>query len=220
VTALALALTAVLNVSFDLEANAAVGFGSRTSFGAVTSVTVGQELWTDAAGVGSLEAGLLLGYQLEPYALQAAYLPLAVVTGANHRLEALVLVGHGMRLLSSRRLLIGLHLFGGWTHLLVRGRLVNESLGIARDVAADAGRLTGARGPRGARPDRPRQPGLRSGHFPTLLRPPPRRSLTTPTRTSRGRPWRAAHPASRGHRGAPQSAPQVDEVPRCDERCR
>jgi hypothetical protein len=142
VTALALALTAVLNVSFDLEANAAVGFGSRTSFGAVTSVTVGQELWTDAAGVGSLEAGLLLGYQLEPYALQAAYLPLAVVTGANHRLEALVLVGHGMRLLSSRRLLIGLHLFGGWTHLLVRGRLVNESLGIARDVAADAGRLT------------------------------------------------------------------------------
>jgi hypothetical protein len=143
VSALLLALAGTaLGVSFDLEANAAYGAGSRSAFGGVASITVGSALWENKAGVGALEFGFLAGYQVEPYSLQGAYLPQARVTGSTHRFEGLFLVGHGVRLLASRRLLIGLHLFGGWTQVVLRGRLVNESLGLDRAFAADAGRLT------------------------------------------------------------------------------
>ena len=131
-----------LGVSFDLDAHGVYGYGSRSAFGAVASITVGQSLWENTDGAGALEFGFLAGYQAEPYALEAAWLPQAQLTGATHRIEALFLVGHGTRLLNSRRLLIGVHLFGGWTHAVVHGRVVNASLGIDRTFDADAGRLT------------------------------------------------------------------------------
>lgn len=141
-TALALLAAAALGVSVDLEANAAYGFGSRHAFGGVASATVGAELWEAPAGVGALELGLLAGYQAEPYALMAPFLPEAELTGASHRVLGLFFFGHGMRLLSSRRLLLGLHLFGGWTHLVVSGRVRNAVLGMDRAQTADAGRFT------------------------------------------------------------------------------
>jgi hypothetical protein len=142
VSALCLVTVLALGVSFDLDAHAVYGYGSRSAFGATASVTVASELWENKAGQGALEFGFLLGYQAEPYALQAPYLPQAQLTGATHRIEGLFLVGHGARLLSSRRLLLGVHLFGGWTHAVVSGRLVNQELGIDRTFNADAGRLT------------------------------------------------------------------------------
>lgn len=141
-TALALLTAAALGVSVDLEANAAYGYGSRHAFGAVASATVGTELWEAPAGVGALELGFLAGYQNEPYALLAPYLPEAELTGASHRVLGLFFFGHGARLLSSRRLLFGLHFFGGWTHLVVSGRVRNELLGMDRVHTADAGRFT------------------------------------------------------------------------------
>jgi hypothetical protein len=142
-SALGAALTLLsLGVSFDLDAHGVYGAGSRSAFGAVAAITVGQPLWENSNGAGAVEFGFLAGYQAEPYALQAAYLSQAQLSGATHRIEGLFLIGHGARLLSSRRLLFGVHLFGGWTHAVVHGRVVNSELGIDRTFDADAGRLT------------------------------------------------------------------------------
>jgi hypothetical protein len=140
--ALGLVLALAVGVNLDLDVHAAYGAGARPAFGGNVSLTASSELWSMPAAEGALEFGLLAGYQVEPYALREAWLPLAEVTGANHRLALWFLVGHGFRLLESRRLILGIHLFGGWTQLWLRGRVVNETLGLDRPYIATAGRLT------------------------------------------------------------------------------
>lgn len=134
-------LAASLGVGLEVDVSAAYGVGSRPAFGGFAGLTASEPLWEAAGGTGSLDFGFLAGYQAEPYALQAAAVPEARVSGATHRFEGLFLVGHSARLLSSRRLLIAVHLFGGWAHVVLRGALSNDALGISRDYAADGGRL-------------------------------------------------------------------------------
>jgi hypothetical protein len=131
-SALGLVLALAVGVNLDLDVHAAYGAGARPAFGGNVSLTASSELWSMPAAEGALEFGLLAGYQVEPYALREAWLPLAEVTGANHRLALWFLVGHGFRLLESRRL----------TQLWLRGRVVNETLGLDRPYIATAGRLT------------------------------------------------------------------------------
>lgn len=142
VAALWSAPAAAAGLAVDLELSAAYGFGERSAFGGLAGVTVGGRVWEAPQGEGALEAGFLAGYQAEPYALLQSWLGGARVSGATHRLEGLFLIGHGARLLASRRLLLGVHLFGGWTHVVLRGRLENAALGIGGSHSADAGRLT------------------------------------------------------------------------------
>lgn len=53
-----------------------------------------------------------------------------------------MVAGHTARLLASRRLLIGLQGFAGWTQLAMRGTLRDEGRGVSGTYRADATELT------------------------------------------------------------------------------
>lgn len=137
----ALALGLVLS-GLQLDVSFATGFGSRVSLGGVVQLTSSTPLWETPGAAGSLGLGVWAGYQLEPYAFSQAYLPGTQLTGATHRLEGLLLAGHDLQLFASRRLLVGVHLFAGWMHVVLRGGLVHPSVGVSGTSEADAGALT------------------------------------------------------------------------------
>lgn len=126
----------------DLELDLAYGYGSRTALGGLVGATAGWPVWETPGAAGTLDAGLLAGYQNEPYALSAAFLPLVVISGSNHRLEAFAVVGHTARLLASRRLLVGVQGFAGWTQIAMRGTLIDEGRGVSGPYRADAAEFT------------------------------------------------------------------------------
>lgn len=114
------------------------GFGARPAFGGVVGATAGWPVWE----WGTVEAGLLAGYQNEPYALSAAYLAPTAVTGSNHRVEVFAVGGHTFRLLASRRLSLGVQAFAGWTHVAMRGALTDAVQGISGTYRADGSEFT------------------------------------------------------------------------------
>lgn len=118
------------------------GFGSRSAFGGAATATVGWPAWESAGAAGTLEVGLLGGYQNEPYGPSAAYLAPTVVTGSNHRVEVFAVGGHTFRLLESRRLLVGLQLFAGWTHVSMRGAVTDGVQGFSGTYRADGAEFT------------------------------------------------------------------------------
>jgi hypothetical protein len=126
----------------DLELDFAYGYGSRTALGGLVGATAGWQVWETPGAAGTLDAGLLAGYQNEPYALSAAFLAPAVMTGSTHRFEAFAVVGHTARLLASRRLLVGVQGFAGWTQVAMRGTLTDSGRGVSGAYRADAAEFT------------------------------------------------------------------------------
>ena len=115
-------------------------YGMRSTFGGLVEGTYGWRAWETGRAEGTLDLGLMLGYQAAP--LSNPYLGSGSISGAAHQLEALVVAGHTLRMPPSRRLVLSLQLFAGWTHLLMRGALKNPSVGVAQGYAADAGEFT------------------------------------------------------------------------------
>jgi hypothetical protein len=126
----------------DVEADFAYGFGARSAFGALAVGSARWSLYETSDTRGALEAGLLVGYQNEPWSQTAALVLPSVVSGATHRVEVLALAGHTLSLLASRRLELGLLLFAGWTHVVLRGALRSDAQGFDRAYAADASEFT------------------------------------------------------------------------------
>ena len=126
----------------DVDASFTYGFGNQQAFGGMLEGRYGLRLWETSLASGELEAGLMLGYQAEPHSLFGSYFGEASLSGENHRLETWLVVGHGFRLPPSRRVLWSFQLFGGWTHLFVRGGLVNEARGVSGAAKSDAGAFT------------------------------------------------------------------------------
>ena len=126
----------------DLQLAFVYGYGSRSSFGGALDVTVGWPVWERGGAAGTLEAGLLAGYQNEPYSQTAAALAPLVVTGSNHRVEVFAVAGHTVRFPSSGRLSVGLQLFAGWTQLAMRGSLTDAARGVSGSYRADAADFT------------------------------------------------------------------------------
>ena len=126
----------------DAEVAFAYGFGSRSAFGTVALATAGWPAWETRGGQGLLTAGVMGGYQYESYAASAAFLAPAQVSGSNHRSEVFAVAGHTLRLFPSRRLLVGLQLFAGWTHLAMRGSLTDAAQGVSGSYRADADEFT------------------------------------------------------------------------------
>lgn len=139
---LAVVLTLAAPPRVDAELAFVYGFGSRSAFGGAVEATLGWPVWESTAAEGTLEVGLLGGYQNEGYAPSAAYLAPTVVTGSNHRVEVFAVGGHTFRLLESRRLLVGLQLFAGWTHVAMRGALTDEVQGFSGTYRADGAEFT------------------------------------------------------------------------------
>lgn len=126
----------------DVDLAFVYGNGTRSAFGGAAAATAGWQVWETRGGTGSLDVGLLAGYQNEPYALDPARLAPLVVTGSSHRVEVFAVAGHSLRLLSSRRLLVGLQVFAGWTQLAMRGALTDAGRGVSGSYRADASELT------------------------------------------------------------------------------
>jgi hypothetical protein len=140
--ALALALVVLAPPHVDAEAAFAYGFGARSAFGVLASGTASWPLSETRAMRSGIEAGLIGGYQNEPYSLTAPLTLPSVVTGSNHRVELLAMGGPSLALLESRRLELALLAFAGWTHVSMRGSLRSDSQGFARSYAADASEFT------------------------------------------------------------------------------
>lgn len=124
---------------FDVGASFSVATNGLVGFGGALEGLYGFKLWETASADGTLETGLLLGYQATPYEQFATLVGEAQVSGATHSLQAWLVVGHGLRLLPSRRLQVSVQLFAGWSEVLVRGALKNEAVGVSGASVANAG---------------------------------------------------------------------------------
>ncbi|PZR05573.1 MAG: hypothetical protein DI536_32180 [Archangium gephyra] len=145
-SALALVLTAALAATAEgrfketeVELSFATGYGGRVSLGGMAGIGSRWHAWGGQKLNGGIEVSLLAGYQNEPYSFTAARFLPNEITGSNHRVQALVTVGHGLRI---SRFTVGTHLFLGWTNLTVDGRLKNEALGIDELVDGSASELS------------------------------------------------------------------------------
>lgn len=123
----------------DVDASFAYGFSGGHSLGGFVEGRYGLRLWEAGSISGTLEAGLMLGYQAEPYSLYGNTFGDAKLSGGNHRLESWLVLGHCFRFPPSERVSLSVQLFGGWSHLLVRGALDNPVLGVSGESNADAG---------------------------------------------------------------------------------
>lgn len=127
---------------FDVDASFAYGFGSQQAFGGFLEGRYGRKLWQTSLAEGELEAGLMMGWQAEPHSIFGSTFGDAKLSGANHRLEAWLVLGHGFRLPPSRKVLWSFQLFGGWTQLYARGGLENSERGVSGQANSDAGAFT------------------------------------------------------------------------------
>jgi len=139
---LLVALAAEAPPRLDLDLAFAYGNGSRSAFGGLAGATAGWQVWETPGTTGTVDVGLLAGYQNEPYSQTAALLAPMVVTGSNHRSELFVVAGPSVRLLPSRRLLLGLQAFAGVTLLSMRGSLTDSGRGVSGSYRADAAEVT------------------------------------------------------------------------------
>lgn len=117
------------------------GFGSSVSLGGQVQGDVAKEVWASPAAAGSMKLGLLAAYQVAPYGFYASYFPGNTLTGAEHRLRVMLVLGHDVKLLESRRLLVGVELFLGWAQLWTRGSLTNSDVGVSGSSSGSAGAL-------------------------------------------------------------------------------
>ncbi len=123
----------------DLELAVSGGYGGRVSLGGIGGLNARWHAWGGKKISGGLELGVLAGYQNEPYGFTSSVFAPSEVSGSNHRVQALVSLGHGLRIM---RLTVGSHFFIGWTNLTVSGALRSESLMASRSVNASASELT------------------------------------------------------------------------------
>lgn len=140
-TGLAMALVVIAaSPAIEVELDAAYGFGARSAFGGLLGANARWTAWDLPAARGTIEVGVLGGYQAEPYGSPLLF-P-TVVTGATHRLEAFATIAHTFSFTPSRRFEAGLALFAGVTHIALRGTVQSEVHGFTRQSNADGTEFT------------------------------------------------------------------------------
>lgn len=126
----------------EADAAFAFGYGSRMSLGATASWAMSWRFCDRQALDCRVRTGVLGGYQNEPYGVTAAFFAPSVVSGSNHRVELFGTVGLAAGFFPSRRLVLEVDLFVGWTGLWVSGTVKNDSVGLSRGFRASAHELT------------------------------------------------------------------------------
>jgi len=117
-----------------LDAAFTYGIGGWSALGVQLHPTVGWSLWSTRRATGTIDLGVVLGYQNEPQAIQA--IAARGQESQTHRLNAFATVGTTFHLGRLRRSGLGLHLFGGWTHVWSSATIRRPDLsfdGTARD---------------------------------------------------------------------------------------
>ncbi|HBQ18827.1 MAG: hypothetical protein RLP09_04925 [Sandaracinaceae bacterium] len=97
-----------------MHASATYGIGGYSALGVHLTPLVEFSVWNTDAATGSLDFGVVLGWQMEPESLQ--YQVPSTLDNEAHRLNSWVVFGHSFHL-GDRRSTLGVHLFGGWTHV-------------------------------------------------------------------------------------------------------
>lgn len=106
-----------------LSADLVYGFDGRSAFGPHLGLWRGWSLVPDTRL--TLEAGAQLGYGYEPYSARAV-MGEGVTWGGAHRLEALALMGPGLRLGAEGRGLLTVQAYAGWVGAFIRAGLDND----------------------------------------------------------------------------------------------
>lgn len=127
----------------DLDALFTYSIGAQSALGGELLATGAWSVWSKTRVTGTLDVGLLIGYQAEPWVL-APWLDPSEASGSNHRLRLLPNVGHSFRFGARRQLAIGLHVYAGMVYWNSTGTIhydaqnVHGSASVSR-VAFDAG---------------------------------------------------------------------------------
>lgn len=102
------------------------GIGSYSALG-VQSHTIGQfSIWETKHAVGSIDLGILFGFQGEPQTLQ--YMQTDGINTETYRLHTLVTVGTSFHMGRKRNYTLGVHIFGGWTHVWSKAEADRDDL--------------------------------------------------------------------------------------------
>lgn len=100
-----------------LDGDFVYGIGGQSFFGAQAHLLAYRGLWSTPHAIGSLDLGLRLAYGNEP-TWAAPWIDREQVSGATHRVQALLTVGHTFHMGKRRRAALGMHLHGGLNHWL------------------------------------------------------------------------------------------------------
>lgn len=104
-------------VHLRLDGDFIYGIGGQSFFGAQAHLLAYRGLWSTRHAIGSLDLGLRLAYGNEP-TWAAPWIDREQVSGATHRVQALLTVGHSFHMGARRRAALGMHLHGGLNHWL------------------------------------------------------------------------------------------------------
>lgn len=122
-----------------IDATFTYGIGGYSALGAQVHGVGLVSIWNTRLATGSFNFGALVGFQDEPMALQYGIGP--GQKNDAQRLNLWLTVGHTFHMGVRRRASLGLHLFGGWTHVFSQASLVRPDLGIDRQVSDNYGLL-------------------------------------------------------------------------------
>ncbi|MCC6808178.1 MAG: hypothetical protein IT381_12205 [Deltaproteobacteria bacterium] len=130
--ALVAAFVFAVPLELRLEARPQIVFAPvLNGYGAVAELALGRVFSPSPHADVKMELGVVLGYANAPYA-QAAWLGRNErVNGAEHRVQGWVVIGSAVRLTESRRLVLGLQLALGFTHLRIAGTLTNAQAAVS-----------------------------------------------------------------------------------------
>jgi hypothetical protein len=120
-----------------LHGTATYGIGGWSALGAQLEPLVQLSAWNTDAATGTLDLGVVLGWQIEPELLQ--YGVPASVDNEAHRLNAWAVLGTSFHL-GDRRSTLGLRVFAGWTHVWSAASIDDPRVGPARRLTDDYGR--------------------------------------------------------------------------------
>jgi hypothetical protein len=122
---------------------ATFGIGGQMAVGGLARATGYLAVWNTRRATGTLDLGVALAYQNEPVGL-APWLAGKDVTGAGHRVHALLSLGHTVHLGRRRRSALGLALVGGLSHWISSYALVYPTEGVrGRDTVRHTDPLIG-----------------------------------------------------------------------------
>ncbi|MFO7562127.1 MAG: hypothetical protein R6X02_05760 [Enhygromyxa sp.] len=102
-------------VHLQLSGDATFSIGGQMALGANLNVLAGYAIWDAGRATGTFEFGAQLQYANEPTWL-APWIDRERVSGAGHRIDAVLLVGHGFWMGKRRRAYLGAQLYAGLNH--------------------------------------------------------------------------------------------------------
>ncbi|HLT37929.1 MAG TPA: hypothetical protein VK034_16705 [Enhygromyxa sp.] len=104
-------------IHLQLDGHATFSIGGQMALGANLDLLGSCAIWATARATGTHEFGAQLQYANEPTWL-APWIDRTRVAGAGHRINVLVLMGHGFWMGKHRRAYLGVRLYAGMNHWL------------------------------------------------------------------------------------------------------